>query len=140
MINANFEEWDNLGARAFDIVFAATSWHWINPGLRYQKAAKFTAGTHAFPRDVDPFFLEIQSAYSAIGMPWPGDWPPPLPEEMPDARAAIEASGLFEDVRFARYLWTDKYNSDSHVELMRTASDHHCPSMGRERTFRLFAR
>jgi SAM-dependent methyltransferase len=132
-VNANFEEWDNREASAFDIVFAATSWHWINPVLRYQKAAKFlkpggilafTTGSHAFPRDVDPFFLEIQAAYSAIGMPWPGDWPPPPPEEMPDARAEIEASGLFEDVRIARYLWTDKYDAESHIALMQTASDH----------------
>ncbi len=92
--------------------------------LRTGGALAFTTGVHAFPPDVDPFFLEIQAAYSAIGMPWPGAWPPPPPEEMPDARAEIEASGLFEDARIARYLWCDQYDEDSHVALMQTASDH----------------
>ena len=114
-------------------MFAATSWHWIDPGQRYRMAAQalrpggalaFTTGAHAFPPDVDPFFLEIQAAYAAIGMPWKGDWLPPRPEAVPDARAEIEESGLFEDVRVGRYLWTDTYDADSHVALMQTASDH----------------
>lgn len=133
VINADFEEWDDPASRAFDIVFAATSWHWIDPSLRYRKAAQalrpggtlaFTTGAHAFPPDIDPFFLEIQAAYGAIGMLWPGVWPPPPPEQMPDSRAEIEESGLFEDVRIARYIWTDEYDADSHVALMQTASDH----------------
>jgi SAM-dependent methyltransferase len=133
VVNANFETWDSDKVRPFDIVFAATSWHWIDPKLRYQKAARalrpggtlaFTTGAHAFPPDVDPFFLDIQGAYSAVGMPWPGDWPPPPPEKLSDARAEIEASGLFEHVQVARYLWTDEYDADSHVALVQTASDH----------------
>ena len=57
-------------------------------------------------------------------MPWPGDWPPPPPEQWPDSRAEIEASGLFEHIQIARYLWTEEYDADSHVALMQTASDH----------------
>jgi SAM-dependent methyltransferase len=133
IVNANFESWVDPSARPFDIVFAATSWHWIDPALRYRKAAQalrrsgtlaFTTGSHAFPPDVDPFFFEIADAYNAVGMPWPGDWPPPPPEQMPDARGEIEGSGLFEDVQTVRYLWTDQYDADSHVALMQTASDH----------------
>lgn len=133
IVNANFETWVDPTARAFDIVFAATSWHWIDPALRYQKAAQmlkpggtlaFTTGIHAFPPDVDPFFFEIHTAYTAVGMPWPGTWPPPPPEDVPDWRAEIDASGLFEDVRTQRYLWTDQYDAESHIDLMQTASDH----------------
>lgn len=133
IVNANFETWADPSARPFDMVFAATAWHWIDPKLRYQKAAQalrsrgtlaFTTGAHAFPPDVDPFFLEIQAAYRAIGMPWSGHWPPPPPEHMSDARAEIEESGLFENVQITRYLWTDTYDADSHIALMQTASDH----------------
>lgn len=146
IVNANFENWIDPSARAFDIVFAATSWHWIDPALRYQKAAQalgrggtlaFTTGTHAFPPDVDPFFLEIQTAYEAVGMAYPGTWPPPPPELVPDWRAEIEASGLFEDIRTERYLWTDQYDADSHVALMQTASDHRL--LEREKREWLFA-
>ena len=133
IVNANFEDWTDPSARPFDIVFAATSWHWIDPALRYRKAAEalrpggtlaFTVGTHAFPPYVDPFFFEIRDAYEAVGMPWPGGWPPPPPEQIPDWRAEIEASGLFEDIQVVRYLWSDEYDAESHVALMQPASDH----------------
>jgi SAM-dependent methyltransferase len=146
IVNANFENWVDPLARPFDIVFAATSWHWIDPMTRYQKAAQalrlggtlaFTTGTHAFPHDVDPFFLEIQAAYTAIGMPWPGDWPPPPPDQVADWRTEVEASGLFEDVRTQRYLWTEQYDADSHIALMQTASDHRL--LEAEKKERLFA-
>lgn len=132
IINADFERFA-VPRSSFDIVFAATSWHWIDPKLRYLKAAEalkpggclaFTTGTHAFPPDVDPFFFEIQPAYVAVGMPWRGEWPPPPPEKFPDSRSEIEASGLFEAAQTARYLWAQEYDADSHVALMQTASDH----------------
>jgi SAM-dependent methyltransferase len=131
IVTANFETWEPDGL--FDIVFAATAWHWIDPKRRYVLAARalkpggtlaFAQGTHAFPPDVDPFFLEIQDAYRAIGMPWQGPWPPPPPEEMVDSCTEIVASGLFEDVQAIRSLWTAEYDADSHVTLMATASDH----------------
>ena len=131
IVNANFETWELDGL--FDIVFAATAWHWIDPKRRYALAGRalrpggvlaFAQGTHAFPPDVDPFFLQIQDAYLKIGLPWPGPWPPPPPEEMRDSCAEIAASGLFEDVQAIRSLWTAEYDADSHVALMSTASDH----------------
>jgi SAM-dependent methyltransferase len=57
IVTARFEDWDPRGA-SFDMVFAATAWHWLDPGLRYRKAAQllrpagvlaFTSGGHAFP-------------------------------------------------------------------------------------------
>src|SRR5476649_1856664 len=35
VINANFEHRNDPSGSAFDNVFAATSWHWIDPKLRY---------------------------------------------------------------------------------------------------------
>lgn len=128
---ANFETWEP--EELFDIVFAATAWHWIDPKRRYALAARalkpggtlaFALGTHAFPKDVDPFFLEVMDAYAAIGMPWNGPVPPPPPESIPDSRAEIAASGLFEDVRAIRDVWATEYDADSHVALMATSSDH----------------
>jgi SAM-dependent methyltransferase len=72
---ARFEDW-KPGDLSFDIVFAATSWHWLDPQLRYAKAAQvlrpagmlaFTTGGHVLPPGFDPFFTEIQNCYQAIG-------------------------------------------------------------------------
>jgi trans-aconitate methyltransferase len=35
---ANFETWRPPPGEAFDLVFAATAWHWIDPATRYQQA------------------------------------------------------------------------------------------------------
>jgi SAM-dependent methyltransferase len=128
---ASFEEWDPRG-KTFNMVFAATSWHWVDPRVRYAKAADllrpggvlaFTTWSHAFPPGFDPFFSEIQRAYETIGEGTIA-WPPPTPDKIADERDEIEGSGVFERARIARYLSTSDFTADEYVELMSTASDH----------------
>jgi SAM-dependent methyltransferase len=54
-----FESWHPPAGVAFDVVAAATTWHWIDPSLRYQKAfdllrpgghLAFWSATPCFPR------------------------------------------------------------------------------------------
>jgi SAM-dependent methyltransferase len=129
---APFETWKGP-AGAFDLVYSATAWHWIEPEARYRRAHELLrprghlaiwSAVHAFPVDVDPFFVEIQATYDAIGEPHDGSWPPPRPEEVPDGSAEIEASGLFEDVRTRRYLWALEYTADEYLALLDTFSGH----------------
>jgi SAM-dependent methyltransferase len=142
---APFETWSGRPG-PFDLVFAATAWHWVDPGLRYRKAHRllrpgghlaFWSALHAFPAGFDPFFTEIQETYDAIGESHAGGWPPPRPDEVPDASAEIEASGLFEDVRVRRYLWERSYTADEYIALLETFSGHiSMDAGGRERLFR----
>ena len=46
IINTNFEEWEP-GNRKFDAIIAATSWHWISPVNKHQKAAALLEDTGA---------------------------------------------------------------------------------------------
>jgi SAM-dependent methyltransferase len=130
VVNLCFE--DFKPTKRFDMVLAVTSWHWIDPKVRYARAAEalrpggvlaFTTGAHAFPPGFDSFFAEIQATYEAIGE---GQikWPPPAPEEIGDSREEIERSGLFEDVRVARRVWEQGFTADEYVAMMGTASDH----------------
>lgn len=128
---AAFEEWEGPGP--FDLLYAATAWHWIDPAVRYRKAhallargghlALWGAG-HAFPAGFDPFFTEIQEVYDAIGESYGQPWPPPQPQEMPDDAAEIEASGFFSDVQVRRYVWMRLYTADEYVALLDTFSGH----------------
>lgn len=127
VVNAEFESLDT--DERFDLVFAATSWHWLDPETRYAKAASLLLpaghlaiinGGHAFPFDSDPFFEQMQTAYEAIGWKLPV-WPPPDPE---DLKPEIDASGLFETLFIKRYLWTTNYNAQEHINLLNTYSDH----------------
>ena len=129
---APFETWDSRGA-TFDLVYAATAWHWVDPTVRYRRAHQllrhgghlaFWSAAHAFPEGFDPFFGEIQEVYDAIGESHPGDWPPTPPDEVEDDSAEIEASGLFEDITVRRFVWETSYTSDQYIALLNTFSGH----------------
>jgi hypothetical protein len=129
---AAFEEWEGP-CGAFDLVFAATAWHWLDPEVRYRKAHALLRADgrlalwgafHAFPAGFDPFFTEIQEVYDAIGESYPGDWPPPPPEELADEREEIEGSGLFGDVAVRRYVWELRYTAAQYIALLDTFSGH----------------
>lgn len=129
VIASPFETW-NPGELTFDMVVAATSWHWLDADTRYVKAARVLrpGGTlaiitthHVLPDDGDPFFVEVQKAYDRIGE---ADVPPPHPEQVADERDDIEASGLFEDVRVRRYVWDESYTEGEYISLLDTYSGH----------------
>ena len=131
VVTAPFEEWQPDGEQ-FDIVFAATAWHWLDPTIRYARAAAalrpggvlaFTSGGHAYPPGFDQFFTEIQESYEAIGAGMM-TWPPPPPEQVPDAREEIERCNHFSDVRIIRRVWTEEFTAAEYLAMMSTASDH----------------
>jgi SAM-dependent methyltransferase len=127
---APFETWD-AKSETFDLVFAATAWHWVDPDVRYRKAANLlkpgghlavSEASHAFPSDADPFFREIQPVYEAIGEDKITEWPPP--EDVPNLREEIEASRLFTDFQSRRYVWDLMYNAEEYIDLLNTFSGH----------------
>lgn len=123
--NARFE--DFATDEQFDLVFAATAWHWIDPEVRYAKARRlaprlaFWSAFHALPDGFDPFFAEIQQVYDEIGESFPGEWPPPPPDDDADE---ILASGCFRDVQVRRYLWELQYTAEEYIALLETFSGH----------------
>jgi SAM-dependent methyltransferase len=138
-----FEEWPG-DPGGFDLVFAATAWHWVDPDSRYRLAhaqlrpgghlAVWAAG-HAFPADADPFFRDIQPVYEELGEARVDSWP--LPDDVPDDSAEIEAGGLFEDVRVRRHVWERRYTADEYIALLDTFSGH--IAMGEAKRARLYA-
>jgi SAM-dependent methyltransferase len=142
---APFEAWAGEAA-SFDLVFAATAWHWIDPKVRYEQAHRllrpgghlaFWSAAHAFPDGFDPFFTEIQDVYDEIGESYEDGWPPPRPEDVADDAAEIEATGLFEDVRIRRYVWARHYTAEEYLALLDTFSGH--VAMERATRERLYA-
>jgi SAM-dependent methyltransferase len=131
VITAAFESWEPRES-VFDVVFASSSWHWLDPDVRYNKAARvlkpggvlaIVDNGHAFPDGFDPFFTEIQKCYEAIGEPHL-EWPPPRPDLEPDRREEIERSGLFEIVGVKRHVWPVDYTADTYVDMLNTYSGH----------------
>lgn len=131
IINTAFEAWDAAGAR-FDGVVAFNAFHWLDPYVRYAKAAQLLraggalvlVGTRfVLPDDAEPFWTEMQEDYAAIrGGPAPA--PPPHPDAVGDLRREIEASGSFHTLAVRRYLWKVRYTADEYVSHLSTASWH----------------
>lgn len=128
-----FETWYPPAGDRFDLVFAATSWHWIDPTRRYQRAWEllrpsghlaFWAATHVFPEHGDPFYFDIQEVYEEIGEGLPRDAAWPRPGQLPDSRGEIERSGLFADVAIRRFDWETSYNAEEYLQLLDTFSGH----------------
>lgn len=151
VITTSFEDWHPDRAGDFALVYAATAWHWVDPGIRWSKVASiladdghlavFGAG-HAFPEGFDPFFTEIQQVYDELGEGL-DSWPPPRPDQLADPSGEYEAAGFSVDA-VRRYVWPLRYDVDSYIALLMTFSNHILmPADHRERLFaevrRLFA-
>jgi len=133
VIGGAFETWRPPLAERFDLVFAATAWHWIDPALRYQRAFEllrpgghlaFWSATHVLPEGGDPFFAEIQEVYEEIGEGLPAGATLPRPSAIPDDRAEIEGSGLFENVVVRHFDWEVSYSAEEYLRLLDTFSGH----------------
>jgi SAM-dependent methyltransferase len=132
VVDARFEDWTPAG-EPFALVFAATAWHWIDPAVRYPRAADaleprgwlalWGAG-HVIPYDGDPFFDELQEVYDEIGESLPPGATVPRPQELADDREEIEASGLFDVVDIEQYDWETTYDAEGYIDLLNTFSGH----------------
>jgi SAM-dependent methyltransferase len=130
---ADFETWPPAPGVPFDLIFAATAWHWIDPAVRYQKAwallvpgghLAFWEARHVFPPDGDSFFRDIQPVYEEIGEGLPPGTVWPQPGGLPDSRAEIEASSLFLDVAVRHFDWAISYTAEEYIRLLSTFSGH----------------
>jgi SAM-dependent methyltransferase len=133
VVNADFETWKPPAGESFGLVFAATAWHWIDPAVKYRKAASllrpgghlaFWEAVHVIPDDGDPFFRQIQDVYDEIGEGMPGDWVSPTVETLPSFESEIAATGLFSGTVVRRFQWEIRYTAADYIRLLETFSGH----------------
>jgi SAM-dependent methyltransferase len=134
VIEGSFETWPPPAEGGFDLVFAATAWHWVDPAARYRRAWEVLRpgghlavweALHVFPEGGDPFFDEIQDVYDEIGEgPPPGAATQHRPGELPGIAAEIEGSGWFGDVTVRHYDWEIRYTAAEYLRLLDTFSGH----------------
>jgi SAM-dependent methyltransferase len=134
VVEADFETWQPAHA-GFDALVAFTSFHWIDPALRYARAASLlrergtlavVATKHVLPPGGDDFFVDVQADYEAVLPDDPSTkaGPPPPPELVADAAGEIAASGLFRNLAVRRYIWDVVSTADEYLALLATYSGH----------------
>jgi SAM-dependent methyltransferase len=132
VITAAFEDWP-LPAEPFDLVLAATAFHWIDPAVRVVKAADAlrpggwlaTITTSHIAGGDASFFARAQTCYER----WDPETPPggvalQPAADIPQASDELDRSRRFGPARFRRYEWELPYTTATYLDLLRTYSGH----------------
>ena len=126
--NTAFEDWKPEEG-AFDMVLAATAFHWIPYKVAYPRCARALKPTGSLAllwnfADVTEteFFNDLHAIYRRIAPHMHLSLPPELRIER--QRKKIVSSGLFGPVTVLRYPWQSEYTSDRYIGLLKTMSDH----------------
>ncbi len=137
-----FEDWP-LPTEPFDLVMAATAFHWIDPAVRWRKAASALrpggsvavfGNAHVAGGD-EAFFEQAQACYERF---MPGTTPGvrlSRADDLTDEHAAAAAaSGLFAPPACRGYVWEITYDTAAYLDVLRTYSGHRAlDSEGRRR-------
>jgi SAM-dependent methyltransferase len=134
VIEEPLENWrPGSDAERFDLIYAATAWHWVDPDRRCALAWRWLkpgghlaiwAAEHVLPADGDQFFPEIQDVYDEIGEGLPAGWVFLRPGELADSTAELEASGLFAVTLSRQFDWEISYTAAEYIQLLDTFSSH----------------
>ena len=149
IVGATFEDWP-VDARGFDLLFSAQAWHWVDPSVRYVKAAEAlrAGGTlalfwhetnwHGEPlRDeLDDLYRRLAPELHARNPGFPGLRPRREDDDGDELAAEITAAGRFADVTARTYPWLASHTGDGLVEVLASQSDHRLlPEATRARLF-----
>jgi SAM-dependent methyltransferase len=123
VVESRFEDW--RGAE-HDLVFAAQSFHWIEPEVRYARTAEAAPWLAVIMNETGPLDpglrAELDAAYAR--------WAPELSRvsDLEAARARwideIVASGLYRPVHLEQAPWHASYARSAYLDLLDTYSDH----------------
>jgi SAM-dependent methyltransferase len=131
IVTAAFEDWP-LPAEPFDLVLAATAFHWLDPALRVDKVADAlrrggslaTVTTHHIAGGDESFFAEVQNCY----VRWDPETPVALSLkaaiDIPSSHHGLDRSARFGPGTLRRYEWDQSYTAASYRELLLTYSGH----------------
>jgi SAM-dependent methyltransferase len=125
-----FEAWKGAD-RGFDLVISAQAFHWVDPTVRYRKAAAALRpfGSLALIRneqfDLEPSLrAELDTAYERYFAEVANEGTRDVDRNRREQAAEIERSGCFGPVHSALFPWTARYTARQYLDLLDTHSDH----------------
>jgi len=125
VIAESFESW-NPKTTKYPLAIAATSFHWLDPAIRYTKVSQILqrGGSLAVFSNVhiqrdEGFFAEVQNIYRKTA--------PTLcraKSKVPEPLGTGPGLDLFEKPITKRYPWDEQYTAEEYIALLGTYSDH----------------
>ncbi len=128
VVETTFEDWP-VELAAFDLAFAAQSFHWIDPVLRFSKTAQALkrGGTLAVfanrtARGTTPLDLRIRQVYAAHAPEIDTRW---QAHNTRDYFLDMFAASMdFQPAQSREYEWQAEYRTADYLDLLQTHSDH----------------
>jgi SAM-dependent methyltransferase len=127
---STFEGWP-LPEERFDLVLAATSWHWVDPATRFVKVAEalrpggslaIVGTVHVSDGRGDAFFRRTQDFYELCAPEQSRGWGDGLPRPESLRPAAVDLE-RFHEPAFRGFPWVGTHTADSYLELLSSFSD-----------------
>jgi len=123
---ADFDRW-TATERGFDVVFAATAFHWLDPATKFDRTAGLlrpggvlaTVASEHIAGGTAQFFRDVQVCYKRY---YP-DTPPHLTlQPAANIRFDREVGDRYGPPVFRRHEWTVDYRTSEYLDLLRTFS------------------
>ena len=129
VVTAAFEDWP-LPANPFDLVLAATSWHWLDTATRVAKCAQAlrrggplaTLASHHIAGGTESFFVESQTCYEKWGEGTPPGFHLPLAADIPNDPEDL--APRFAAPTFHRWEEEITYTTAVYLDVLQTYSGH----------------
>jgi len=130
IVNASFEEID-LPTATFDLVYVATAFHWIAPGVRFKKSHALLKRSghlaiihrhHVSDEQGDAFTAATQPIYQRYERDAAVGARTYVPRRCADLRSEPIDETLFTPVSFATFPQVVRYSTGEYVSLLSTYS------------------
>jgi SAM-dependent methyltransferase len=125
IVTTSFEDWDP-GDRRFDLIIAATSFHWVDPAIAYVKSSAVLkpAGSlvifwNTYAGSNEGFFHRVQDIYRICA---PSMKSAAEHLNQPDREPLSRA--LFHEPVCRSYRWAREFSAQEYIDLLGTYSDH----------------
>jgi SAM-dependent methyltransferase len=131
VIECRFEDYQ-LPPEAFDLVVAATAWHWLDPTIRVAKSGAalkadgYLAIIHTHwgvGQRRDLFSVRSQYCYERWDPAAEPGFVPPTIDELPTTRPELRDSPAFASVQHRFYEQQNRYTAASYLDLLDTFSN-----------------
>jgi ubiquinone/menaquinone biosynthesis C-methylase UbiE len=139
-VNSLFEDW-TPEPEVFDLLISATAFHWIDPQIGFEKAAKTLRKNgyialfwNLHPTPYTDFFKDVQKVYQKVVPEWRDPSEGPSSEEkVNQLKVQMDPFNLFEDFEVRKYFWSRQYSTIEYIKLLETYSDHRSLEENRRR-------
>ncbi|MCH3917223.1 MAG: class I SAM-dependent methyltransferase [Spirochaetia bacterium] len=130
LVKTRFEDFETT--ELFDSIFSATAFHWIDPGVKYEKAASLLKDNGLLAMYWNNFKLKdenmqdvVEEVYVRHGMQVYDEPVEEIQKENMQRRMdEIGCSGYFKLVAHQLFPHVFVYDAEAYIKLLRTFSDH----------------